>query len=113
MNKMGTGINKKVIFLVMVGVLLLGVLASAIPVYAPPQDKAEKLVVNGLKAIAKQMGNSADKFERVLTAIDGTPDSTIMDEIENVRDKACSIVVQAREVLGDAMTCTTPLPPRG
>ena len=113
MNKLEIGINKKVIFPVMVGVLLLGVLASAIPVYAPPPDKPEKLVVNVLKAIAKQMGNSVDKFERVLTAIDGTPESTIMDEIQSVRDKACLIVVEASVVLDDDMACRTPLlPPR-
>jgi len=111
MNKMGTGINKKVIFPVMVGVLLLGVLASAIPVYAPPQDKPEKLIINGLKAIAKQMGNSVDKFERVLTAIDGTPNSTIMDAIKSVRHEACSIVDQASDVLDERMTCATPSPP--
>ncbi len=52
-----------------------------------------------------------DKFELVLTSIDGTPEST-MDEIESVRDKACSIVDQAREVLGDGIKCSTP-PRRG
>ena len=111
MNKMGTGINKKVIFLVIVGVLLLGVLASAIPVYAPSEDKQEKLVYKELKKIAKKLGKLVDKFELVLTSIDGTPEST-MDEIKSVRDKACSIVDQAKEVLGDGITCSTP-PRRG
>ncbi len=111
MNRMGTGINKKVIFLVMVVVLLLGVLASAIPVYAPSEDKQEKLVYKELKKIAKNLGKLVDKFELVLTSIDGTPEST-MDEIESVRDKACSIVDQAREVLGDGIKCSTP-PRRG
>lgn len=111
MNKMGTGINKKVIFLVMIGVLLLGIIALAIPVYAPSEDKQEKLVYKELKKIAKKLGKLVDKFELVLTSIDGTPES-IMDEIESVRDKACSIVDQAKEVLGDGITCSTP-PRRG
>jgi len=111
MNKMGTGINKKVIFPVMAGVLLLGVLASAIPVYAPSEDKQEKLVYKELKKIAKKLGKLVDKFERVLTFVDGTPEST-MDEIKSVRDKACSIVDQASEVIKDGMSCRTLLPPR-
>ena len=113
MNKMEIGINKKVIFPVMVGALLLGVLASAIPVYAPPPDKSEKLVLNGLKVIAKQMENSVDKFERVLTAMDGTPDAPVMDAIKSVRDKACSIVDQASEEIEDGISCRSFIPPRG
>jgi len=109
---MGTGINKKVIFPVIVGVLLLGVLASAIPVYAPSEDKAEKLVYKELKKIAKKLGKLVDKFELVMTSIDGTPEST-MDEIENVRDKACSIVDQASAVIEDGISCRALLPPRG
>jgi len=62
--------------------------------------------------IAKKLGKLVDKFELVMTSIDGTPEST-MDEIDSVRDKACSIVDQASEVLGDGITCTTSLPPRG
>ena len=111
MNKMGTGINKKVIFPVMVGVLLLGVLASAIPVYAPSEDKQDKLVYKELKKIVKKLGKIVDKFELVMTSIDGTPEST-MDEIESVRDKACSIVDQASAVLGDGISCRDLLPPR-
>ncbi len=110
MNKMGTGINKKVIFPVMIGILLLGVIALAIPVYAPSEDKQEKLVYKEIKKIAKKLGKLVDKFELVLTSIDGTPEST-MDEIESVRDKACSIVDQASDVLDERMTCATPSPP--
>ena len=112
MSKMGTGINKKVIFPVMAGVLLLGVLASAIPVYAPSEDKQEKLVYKELKKIAKKLEKLVDKFELVLTSIDGTPEST-MDEILNVRDKACSIVDQASEVIEDGISCRSFIPPRG
>ena len=42
--------NKRVLIPVLASILILGVLALAILVYAPPQDKPEKLVVNGFKA---------------------------------------------------------------
>ena len=50
--------NKRVLIPVLASILILGVLALAILVYAPPQDKPEKLVVNGFKA--GDMTNNTD-----------------------------------------------------